>query len=154
MLIFCLTRVCVCVCYYLFDDYMLYKVWECLKVRHSFFVIFMKYGNFYKVYGDDVFIVWKITGYRVINGDHIGFPLKSLNVVLKRLELLHVSYIVYDGCDDYLMVDDVNNCYINVLSEFKDLYLNEDRIKKIVEKFEFKVREDKEMLDYYEELWK
>ena len=114
----------------------------------------MKYGNFYKVYGDDVFIVRKITGYRVINGDHIGFPLKSLHVVLKRLELLHVSYIVYDGCDDYLMVDDVNNCYINVLSEFKDLYLNEDRIKKIVEKFEFKVREDKEMLDYYEELWK
>ncbi len=143
-----------CVCYYLFGDCMLYKVWECLKVRHKLSVIFMKYGNFYKVYGDDVFIVWKITGYRVINGDHVGFPIKALGNVMKRLEILHVSYIVYDNRDDYLIVDDVRNCYKSVVEEFKKLYLAEDRIKKVVNKFEAMVRNDGKMLDYYEELWK
>ena len=75
------------------------KLWECIKVNHKEFVVFMKYGNFYKVFGDDIYVIWKVTGYKIIDDDHIGFPVKSINSVLKKLELIGISYVIKYSSD-------------------------------------------------------
>ena len=130
------------------------KMWECLKLNHKDFVVFMKYGNFYKVYGDDIYLIWKITGYKVIDDHHIGFPLSSLTKILSRLNVLHISYLIYNRENEYTMVEEVDNQYSILLASSKKEYDQKVRIERLVHHVREKIEGDLDQLEYYEQLWK
>ena len=71
-----------------------------LKITYKNYLIILKAGVFYICINDDAFILNKIFGYKIKefnNYKRIGFPINSLNKVLKRLERLNINYIVYDN---------------------------------------------------------
>ena len=71
-----------------------------LKITYKNYLIILKAGVFYICINDDAFILNKLFGYKIKefnNYKRIGFPINSLNKVLKRLERLNINYIVYDN---------------------------------------------------------
>ena len=44
-----------------------------LKNENKNTVVIMKYGNFYRIFNDDTYIVWSFTKYK-IHDNRIGFP--------------------------------------------------------------------------------
>lgn len=71
-----------------------------LKVTYKNYLIILKTGVFYICINDDAFILNKLFSYKIREFNsykRIGFPINSLNKVLKRLERLNINYIVYDN---------------------------------------------------------
>lgn len=71
-----------------------------LKITYKNYLIILKAGVFYICINDDAFILNKLFSYKIKefnNYKRIGFPINSLNKVLKRLERLNINYIVYDN---------------------------------------------------------
>ena len=71
-----------------------------LKITFKNYLIILKTGVFYICINDDAFILNKLFSYKIKefnNYKRIGFPINSLNKVLKRLEKLNINYIVYDN---------------------------------------------------------
>ena len=71
-----------------------------LKITYKNYLIILKAGVFYICINDDAFILNKLFSYKIKefnNYKRIGFPINSLNKVLKRLEKLNINYIVYDN---------------------------------------------------------
>ena len=71
-----------------------------LKVTYKNYLIILKTGVFYICINDDAFILNKLFSYKIKefnNYKRIGFPINSLNKVLKILERLNINYIVYDN---------------------------------------------------------
>ena len=71
-----------------------------LKITYKNYLIILKTGVFYICINDDAFILNKLFSYKIKefnNYKRIGFPINSLNKVLKRLEKLNINYIVYDN---------------------------------------------------------
>ena len=71
-----------------------------LKITYKNYLIILKTGVFYICINDDAFILNKLFSYKIKefnNYKRIGFPINSLNKVLKRLERLNINYIVYDN---------------------------------------------------------
>ena len=71
-----------------------------LKITYKNYLIILKTGVFYICINDDAFILNKLFSYKIREFNsykRIGFPINSLNKVLKRLERLNINYIVYDN---------------------------------------------------------
>ena len=125
-------------------------MYEMIKNSHSEFVIFVKFGSFYRVFNDDIYIIWYFTRYRIVDGKRIGFPVSIINDLVELLTKEHISYIIYNNDLDYIKVSSINNCYNKFVIIGKELYREEERINKVLSLIENKIRKEN-MLDYYEE---
>lgn len=126
------------------------EMYEMIKNSHSEFVIFVKFGSFYRVFNDDIYIIWYFTRYRIVDGKRIGFPVSIINDLVELLTKEHISYIIYNNDLDYIKVSSINNCYNKYVLMGKELYRKEERINKVLNLIENKIRKEN-MLEYYEE---
>ena len=126
------------------------EMYEMIKNSHSEFVIFVKFGSFYRVFNDDIYIIWYFTRYRIVDGKRIGFPVSIIDDLVELLTKEHISYIIYNNDLDYIKVSSINNCYNKYVLMGKELYRKEERINKVLNLIENKIRKEN-MLDYYEE---
>ena len=126
------------------------EMYEMIKNSHSEFVIFVKFGSFYRVFNDDIYIIWYFTHYRIVDGKRIGFPVSIINDLVELLTHKHISYIIYNNDLDYIKVSSINNCYNKFVIIGKELYREEERINKVLNLIENKIRKEN-MLEYYEE---
>lgn len=126
------------------------EIYDFIKVNHCDFIVFIKYGNFYKIYNDDAFIINKITGYKLVDGIRVGFPINSLNKILKRVEFLNISYVIFNSVKDYYIIENKNNNYSLELNKAMTSYLEKKRIDDIVKRFRNLISTDIEKLEYYE----
>ena len=125
------------------------EMYEMIKNSHSEFVIFVKFGSFYRVFNDDIYIIWYFTRYRIVDGKRIGFPVSIIDDLVELLTHEHISYIIYNNDLDYIKVSSINNCYNKYLLIGKELYMEEEKINKVLNFIETKIRKEN-MLDYYE----
>ena len=126
------------------------EMYEMIKNSHSEFVIFVKFGSFYRVFNDDIYIIWYFTRYRIVDGKRIGFPVSIINDLVELLTKEHISYIIYNNDLDYIKVSSINNCYNKYVLMGKELYRKEERINKVLNLIVNKIRKEN-MLEYYEE---
>jgi len=103
------------------------------KNKYPKFVILIKIGNFYEVYGEDAYIINNLFNYKIREFDKFiraGFPLVSYNKVVNKLASFKINYLVIDK-DDIFKKKFNRNRYDEFLSE--DLSI-EKRISKINER--------------------
>lgn len=71
-----------------------------LKEKYDDYIILMKIGNFYNALSRDAHLLATIFNYKInpfAGTIKVGFPLISLNKVLKTLDNLKINYIVYEN---------------------------------------------------------
>ena len=112
------------------------EMYEMIKNSHSEFVVFVKFGSFYRVF--------------IVDGKRIGFPVSIIDDLVELLTKEHISYIIYNNDLDYIKVSSINNCYNKFVIIGKELYREEERINKVLNLIENKIRKEN-MLEYYEE---
>ena len=126
-----------------------------LKEVYKDVVIFMKYGNFYRVFDDDCYIISGLFGYRIYD-NKTGFPISEYDKVKEVLVRNNISYIFYNICEcikelnsyDLVLNYYKNNFYkkdlINILIEYDVInelekilrLIDKDRLNKLREKYE------------------
>lgn len=112
-----------------------------LKVLNSNKIVVMKSGNFYKTFGDDALILWKMFGYRVNNGVAC-FPISSFGGVISRLNRAGISVIVNssEGVINYETA--LENTYNEYLENAISSNLINKKIEEMKEKINKKLMED------------
>ena len=92
-----------------------------LKKEYKDVVIFMKYGNFYRVFDDDCYIIGGLLGYRIYD-DKTGFPITEFEKVKEVLDRNNVSYIFYNICESIKEL----NSYDLILNYYKNYFYKKD----------------------------
>lgn len=85
----------------------------------------MRAGSFYRTYDQDAIILFYLCHYQVIK-NMLGFPIRSLNKVLKELKCEEVNFIV----------DDEMNICVNNEENYFFLY------EKALERYQLKIQID------------
>lgn len=92
-----------------------------LKKEYKDVVIFMKYGNFYRVFDDDCYIISGLFGYKIYD-NKTGFPLSEYNKVKEILDYNNISYIFYNK---YESIKELNS-YDLILNYYKNYFYKKD----------------------------
>ena len=93
-----------------------------LKSNNKDAVIFMKYGNFYRVFDDDCYIIGGLLGYKIYDDNKVGFAISEFEKVKKILDYNNISYIFYNRCESIKEL----NSYDLVLSYYKNYFYKKD----------------------------
>lgn len=111
-----------------------------IKTIHPNYIIIIKSGGFYRVYGKDAYILSNLFRYKLKEEKQIfacGFPLKAINKVRAKLENKKINYIVLDSKDNYSINNKIDFKNLNNYEiEYKNskVYVNNQiRIEKINE---------------------
>ena len=90
-----------------------------LKSKYKNYIVIIKNGIFYNVYGNDAYILNSLFNYKIScysDNSVVGFPLKSLNKVLNILDKIKINYLVYEN--EIVLKRKFNkNQYNNIISE-------------------------------------
>lgn len=92
-----------------------------LKSNNKDVVIFMKYGNFYRVFNDDCYIISGLFGYKIYD-NKTGFPITEYDKVKEVLDKNNISYIFYNKCESIKEL----NSYDLVLNYYKNYFYKKD----------------------------
>lgn len=114
-----------------------------IKKQYKDSVIIIKYGNFYRVFDEDTYIIHYLKNYK-IHDNIVGFPINIINNIKKELDSISVSYIIYDKC--MIHYNNIHNQYEVVLKLSKEKYEKEILLDKIKE---LNINEIKEIIDIY-----
>ena len=105
-------------CMKLVDTYNSYKT------KYSKYVIMIKCGNFYEVYGEETYIISNLFNYKIkeISGiKRVGFPIIAYNKVASKLNSFKINYIVIDNkvikkkyLNDLNIDDRINKIYLRL----------------------------------------
>ena len=114
-----------------------------IKKQYKDSIIIVKYGNFYRAFGEDTYIIHYIKEYK-IHDNIVGFPINIINDIKKELDSISVSYIIYDKC--IINYNNIHNQYDVVLKLSKIKYEKEQMIDKIRE---YNINELKEIIKKY-----
>lgn len=57
-------------------------------------VVLNKHGGFYLVFGDASFVIHYFFGYKIKEGESVGFPLRRYDAIIDKLEELNINYSV------------------------------------------------------------
>ena len=74
-------------------------IYNICKEKYPKYIIMIKCGYFYEIYGEEAFIMNKVFGYKIkeISGsDRVGFPINSYNKVINSLNKLKINYFIYN----------------------------------------------------------
>lgn len=97
------------------------KMLKTIKQIHKDYIIMVKIGNFYHVYGKDAYIISYIFDYRLKEekGTYTaGFPINSLNKIMAHLEELKINYITLDKRNNYDVDEKLDNKNLNNYSKY------------------------------------
>lgn len=93
-----------------------------IKQIHTEYIIFVKIGKFYSVYGKDADIISYIFQYKiksVENNIHsVGFPETALNKVIAKVEELKINYLFLDRRNNYEIDEKSDNKNLNRYNEY------------------------------------
>ena len=118
-----------------------------LKTNNIDCVIIMKYGNFYRVFNEDSYIIWYLKKYK-IHDNRIGFPINVIENAKQELNIVSVSFIIYDKKPiNYI---NIHNQYEVVLKLAKKQYEKEKILDKL-KKYDC-INEIREILNKYERI--
>ena len=92
-----------------------------LKLVNKDVVIFMKYGNFYRVFDEDCYIIGGLLGYKIYD-NKTGFPITEFNKVKEVLDKNNISYIFYNVCESIKEL----NSYDLILNYYKNYFYKSD----------------------------
>lgn len=110
------------------------KKLEIIKSTKNEYIVFVKIGAFYRVYGKDASIISYLSGYE-INKNEIGFPLTSLTKVTERLIQESINYVEASNGEDGLKIDReqtfYENNYLPVYNKAKRYIMLKNRIDEI-----------------------
>ena len=92
--------------------------YEYYKIKYKEYIILMKSGNFYVALQQDAIVLNDIFKYKLNISNNIikvGFPVNSLNKILKTLDNININYIVLDKNILHINKNKTNmyNKYIN-----------------------------------------
>ena len=93
-----------------------------LKSNNKDAVIFMKYGNFYRVFDDDCYIIGGLLGYKIYDDNKVGFAISEFEKVKEILDYNNISYIFYNRCESIKEL----NSYDLVLNYYKNYFYKKD----------------------------
>ncbi len=120
------------------------------KVKYPKYVIMIKVGNFYEIYGEEVYILNNLFNYKIKkvgNNDRVGFPIIAYNKVINKFDKFKINYIIIDkenikkrfnknNYDKYLSKDLNIDNRIHIINE-KLQYLKESKnVNQILDKIE------------------
>lgn len=114
-----------------------------IKKQYKDSVIIIKYGNFYRVFDEDTYIIHYLKNYK-IHDNIVGFPINIINDIKKELDSISVSYIIYDKC--MINYNNIHNQYEVVLKLSKKKYEKEILLDKIKQ---LNINEIKEIIDIW-----
>lgn len=114
-----------------------------IKKQYKESVIIIKYGNFYRVFDEDTYIIHYLKNYK-IHANIVGFPINIINDIKKELDSISVSYIIYDKC--MINYNNIHNQYEVVLKLSKEKYEKEILLDKIKQ---LNINEIKEIINIY-----
>lgn len=112
------------------------------KIKYKKYIIMMRVGSFYEVYGEEAFIISNIFGYKIKkvgSSFRVGFPICAYNKVIDKLNSLKISYVIFDG--DKIKKTFKNNNYDTFFSGGSI----KDRIDKIYERLN-NLKNDKDIV--------
>jgi len=75
------------------------SLYKDLKLKYLEYVILIKVGTFYEVYGEEAYILSNLFNYKVKEAGtniRVGFPITAYNKVTDRLNSFKINYVVYD----------------------------------------------------------
>ena len=105
----------------MYSDYLTWKE----KYLNS--VVLIKSGTFYRTYDNDAIILSYLCCYKVIK-NVLGFPIRSLSKILKKLKREEVNFVV-DNDVHFSFENDDN--YLTLLNQSLEVYKLRVRIEKI-----------------------
>lgn len=105
----------------MYSDYLTWKE----KYPNS--VVLIKSGSFYRTYDNDAIILSYLCCYKVIK-NVLGFPIRSLSKILKKLKREEVNFVV-DNDVHFSFENDDN--YLTLLNQSFEVYKLSVRIEKI-----------------------
>lgn len=111
-----------------------------IKEIHPEYVVLVKSGKFYRIYGRDAYIISYLFKYKIkVEGEIVssGFPVDSLKRVQSTLENKKINYIISDSRTNYMVEEkedfkNLNN-YLEFYQKSKIYVNNQKRINKIYE---------------------
>ncbi len=95
-----------------------------LKEEYKDVVIFMKYGNFYRVFDDDCYIIGGLLGYKIYDDNKVGFAISEFEKVKEILDYNNISYIFYNKCESIKEL----NSYDLILNYYKNYFYKKELI--------------------------
>ncbi len=97
-----------------------------VKDNNEEVVVFIRYGNFYRCYYNDAYIVSYLFDYKLSEKNSTGFPIKSIDKVISILRNNNISCIVINDINNVINYICINNKYNSFLDLSKKNYtLNE-----------------------------
>lgn len=97
-----------------------------VKDNNEEVVVFIKYGNFYRCFNNDAYIVSYLFDYKLSEKNSTGFPIKSIDKVISILRNNNISCIVINDINNVINYICINNKYNSFLDLSKKNYtLNE-----------------------------
>lgn len=94
-----------------------------IKREKEDYIVFIKYGKFYRCYGYDAYIMHYLFKYKLTSRETVGFPIENVNKILNAFKDKNISVIVINGIDNYLIYECLSNKYDVYLKESLN-YLN------------------------------
>ena len=97
-----------------------------VKDNNEEVVVFIRYGNFYRCYYNDAYIVSYLFDYKLSDKKSTGFPICNIDNVLSILKNNNISCIVINDINNVINYICINNKYNSFLDLSKKNYtLNE-----------------------------
>ena len=94
-----------------------------IKREKEDYIIFIKYGKFYRCYDYDAYIMHYLFKYKLTSRETIGFPIENINKIFSVFKEKNISSIVINGLDNYFVYECLSNKYDVYLKESLN-YLN------------------------------
>lgn len=99
-----------------------------IKINNKDFLVVIKNGKFYYVYGEDTYIIYYIFNYK-IKDNILCFPDTNINKVTKKLKEYNIGYIIIDNNIIKEYGDSIY--YFKYIQLGKEKYIKDNLIKEI-----------------------
>lgn len=103
-------------------------VWKELKSEYLKTVVLIQYGNFYRVFGDDSYIIYFLMGYHIYD-NKVGFPISEVEKVKNRLEEYRINYYFYGKMHYQKYFED--NGYSDILELGRNKYYKKSLLEEL-----------------------
>ena len=99
-----------------------------VKDNNEEVVVFIRYGNFYRCYYNDAYIVSYLFDYKLSDKKSTGFPICNIDKVLSILKNNNISCIVINDINNVINYICINNKYNSFLDLSKKNYTLNDAL--------------------------
>lgn len=104
------------------------------KLDYRNYIILIKIGSFYECFDKDAFIINKLFNYklkRINNSFKLGFPIKTIDKIILKLNELNINYLVVD--EEVIRKEFKDNNYLKYNFNSEEILYNTLRVEKIID---------------------